>query len=382
MLSEKNKTILIHILAWLALMGYHLITGLLLQESFQSSILRILGYHLVIYIPIFYFVYFIVLKPFEKHKNIIILFLSVVMSFAVYILSTFFFTRYAYPLLDLSLNYNYKELKLNWAFVLDSSDYFFLYYFLYALLYWYAQRNIRSQKTLREKEAQAFKTKLQMQELEGMALRAQMNPHFIFNSLNSVQYFIVDKDMATANRYLGRFGHLIRQTLDLAAQSMVSLEQEREYLNTYLELEQMRTPGHFNYSISIAEELDTSHLFLPSMLLQPYVENAVKHGMMQQADGNGKIAIAIKKETGYLVCTVTDNGVGRAATRLLKQPGTQQYQSKGMNITEERIALLNQNQGADIKYQVIDCTDETGKPSGTQIEIRFPLTFVQNRHTH
>ena len=370
------RTILVHISAWGILILYHILSGLTLSFSLKHTILVPITSHLFIYIPIFYLVYFFALKPFEKTKNMLLFAGSVSASFFIYTVICYIYYKYFIPAVIPTAGDG--KFSYSWGFIVSILDLFFLYYFLYALLYWYAERNLRTQKMLREKEAQAFKTRQQMQELEGMALRAQMNPHFIFNSLNSVQYFIVDKDMETANRYLGRFGQLIRQTLDNSAQSMISLEQEKNYLVTYLELEQMRMPGTFDYTVTVAPGVEPEQLFLPAMLLQPYVENAVKHGMMHKTGGSGKIDIMMNMEQDRLLCRITDNGQGRAATQALKK-NTPSHQSKGMTITEERIELLNKNQGAGIRYAVTDLKNENGVTAGTCIEIRFPVNFVQNK---
>lgn len=375
MRNTKTRTVLIHIAAWLGLIVYHMITGLSSTRPYGWLIVESVLMHALVYAPIFYAVYFLVLKPFSRYKSVILLVILSLAGFAVYSIYMYLFLSYVI----IPASPDLTPVSLTWKLVIEIADYYFLSYFLYAVLYWYGQRNLESQKVLREKEAQEFKTRQQLHELEGMALRAQMNPHFIFNSLNSVQFFIVDKDMATANRYLGRFGHLIRQTLDNSGHSMISLEQEKQYLDTYLELEKMRRPDAFDYEIKVDEELDISDLFLPPMLLQPYVENAVKHGVSHKTDEKGKIDITMEQQNGSLICTVADNGLGRAATKALKANNPAGHQSKGMGITEERIAVLNKNQGAGITYEISDILNGNGQVKGTKIEIVFPLNFVENK---
>lgn len=375
MRNTKTRTVLLHIAAWVGLIVYHMITGISSPRPYGWLIIESILMHALVYAPTFYAVYFLILKPFRRYKSVILLVLLSLLGFAVYSIYMYLFLNYVL----LPISPGMQPVPLTWGLVIEITDYYFLSYFLYAVLYWYGQRNLESQKALREKEAQEFKTRQQLHELEGMALRAQMNPHFIFNSLNSVQFFIVDKDMATANRYLGRFGHLIRQTLDNSGHSMISLEQEKQYLDTYLELEKMRRPDAFDYEIKIDEELDISGLFLPPMLLQPYVENAVKHGVSHKTDEKGKINITMEQQNGSLVCTVADNGLGRAATKALKANNPSGHQSKGMGITEERIAVLNKNQGAGITYEIADILNGNGQVKGTKIEIVFPLNFVENK---
>lgn len=360
-------------------MMYNILTALTTELAIKTHIIEIFWIHCTVYVPSFYLTYFLVLRAYEKHKNIFLLLFFQAVTFFIYIL---LMHTYVSQIRKWTNPGQYSgKLTLNWDFVINVIDYYFLYYFLYALLYWYAQRSIRTQKTLREKEAEEFKTKQQLQELEGMALRAQMNPHFIFNSLNSVQYFIVDKDMATANRYLGRFGQLIRQTLDNSSESRISLERETEYLRTYLELEQMRAHTPFSFSIEMNEELDPGTLFVPSMLLQPFVENAVKHGMMNKTGGGGNIKIDIQPGNQTLMCSITDNGPGRTATQALKTGEQPTHQSKGMKITADRIELLNKNQGAGIQFRITDLVNHSGEAEGTRIDLVFPFNFVQNKPT-
>ncbi|MCK7555685.1 histidine kinase [Chitinophaga sedimenti] len=136
-----------------------------------------------------------------------------------------------------------------------------------------------------------------------------MNPHFIFNSLNAVQEFIIDQDMESANRYLSRFARLIRQTLDMSMQPNITVQDEVRYLRTYLELEQMRFDQRFNFAITVDPQINTEEALWPGMVLQPLVENAVQHGIRHLRDREGMITVAFRLEQRMIVCTVTDNGV-------------------------------------------------------------------------
>jgi hypothetical protein len=237
------------------------------------------------------------------------------------------------------------------------------------------QRKLYKQKEETEKkERQIEKNELEMKmtELEQMALRAQMNPHFIFNSLNSVQHFIMNKDVEGVNKYLGTFAHLIRQTLNNSGKQLVSIDEEVKYLDTYLALEKMKSNDSFNYIINVKENVDRSATFVPGMILQPFVENSIKHGVTHKEKNDGLINISISKN-GKLVCLVEDNGIGRKKAGEIKLAGEGAvYESTGMTITMNRIETINKIYHADISLQVDDVNDSEGKPAGTRVKLEFP----------
>lgn len=232
-----------------------------------------------------------------------------------------------------------------------------------------AQRN----RLIRNKEQARRQIEQQLLELEQKALRAQMNPHFIFNSLNSIQGFILDKDIAGANKYLSQFARLIRQTLDNSFQSQISLADEIKYLTTYLQLEQMRNRDRFDYTIDVDKTLVSDEVFIPGMVLQPFIENAIRHGMQNKNDKNGKIVINFSRDNNTIGCSISDNGVGRKEALALKAIQGTLYQSRGMQLTTERIELINKNQADKITVKIIDHEDNEGKPAGTEVRIRFPF---------
>ncbi len=200
-----------------------------------------------------------------------------------------------------------------------------------------------------------------------------MNPHFIFNCLNSVQEFILDNDPLKANKYLSNFARLIRQTLDNSQQPLISLTDEVRYLTTYLNLEEMRFKHKFRYSIIVGAGIAPSNTFIPGMLLQPFVENAIRHGLQYKDGQQGQIDIVLSLESNILICIILDNGVGRKLAQAFKTEQHIEYQSRGMQLTRERIDMLNKNLDPKIVMEVIDCTGADGKATGTKIMIHFPL---------
>lgn len=241
---------------------------------------------------------------------------------------------------------------------------------LFGILIWrYFQYRI--QKVKKEELAKAA-TNRKITELEQMALKAQMNPHFIFNCLHSIQQFVIEKDTRGANKFITDFARLIRLTLDISAQPKISLSEEMNYISTYLELEKSKYEGKFDYSVEKSGEVDDNTCQVPAMILQPYVENSIRHGIYYREDNNGLIDILFTIEGKYLVCNIVDNGVGRKAAKLFKGEQMQGYQSKGLTLTSKRIELLNGATHLPILANIED-VQENGKVSGTRVIIRFPL---------
>lgn len=229
-------------------------------------------------------------------------------------------------------------------------------------------RRIRQIKS-REEEKNLLREKISM--LEQMALKAQMNPHFIFNSLNSIQHYVLDKDILGANKYISGFSSLIRQTLDNSSKPEISIEEEIKYLSQYLELEKMRTGNGFSYSISISDEtVHNGHTISP-MVLQPFVENSIRHGIRYRNDSNGHIKIEVIEYEKGLKFTIEDNGVGRAAAAVFKSKNPIEYQSKGIALTEERISMMNKNRKQKIEVTLADVEDN-GTIRGTKVAIVYP----------
>ncbi len=216
----------------------------------------------------------------------------------------------------------------------------------------------RSRRLLRREEARR-----RLAELELRALRSQMNPHFLFNALNSIQNLINKNRIREANLYLSRFASLMRMVLDHAERRLVSLDEEIRLLRTYLELERLRTP--FDFSIEVAPEVVPQEEEIPGMLLQPFVENAVLHGMVPAR--GGKIEITVAKKEGMLRITIADNGQGiRARSTSGKGNG------KAMKMIEERIRILNRSGELSVRIEVTDLS-ETGEGHGTRVIIEIPV---------
>lgn len=213
-------------------------------------------------------------------------------------------------------------------------------------------------------------------ELELKALRSQMNPHFIFNSLNSIQYFILKKEPKDAYNYLTKFSSLMRMILQNSKHKSISLQAEHDWLKTYLELENLRMENTLDFNITIDKNLHPDRIYVPTMVLQPYVENAIIHGLLPK-EGNRKLTIEILAEGQNLKCIISDNGIGRTSSHELNKTRLKHHESTAMNLTKDRLAILNIETGNGVGTNVIDMFDEHGNSIGTKVELILPL-IIQN----
>jgi sensor histidine kinase YesM len=232
---------------------------------------------------------------------------------------------------------------------------------------------LESELRLQQFESENSKVELQKEktELEMQALRAQMNPHFIFNSLNSINRFILQKQGYEATEYLTKFSRLIRMILNSSSNASVSLAQDLDALKLYLELESLRFEKKFSYKIDCDSEVDTDFVQVPPMLLQPFVENAIWHGLMNK-EGEGHLWISINQQDATLICTITDDGIGRKrAAELQEKSG--KHKSMGMKITESRIAMMQKMSGENKSVEIRDLVDAGGCVAGTEVSLRIPI---------
>jgi tetratricopeptide (TPR) repeat protein len=227
-------------------------------------------------------------------------------------------------------------------------------------------------------------TDLQRQavELEMQALRAQMNPHFIFNCLSSINRFIFKNDNKTASDYLTRFSRLIRMVLVNSQKKLITLEDDLEMLRLYLDMERMRFKNGFDYSITTNNTIDAGAIFIPPLLLQPFCENAIWHGLMHK-DGQGHLNISITEENRFLNCAITDDGVGREKAATYKSKSAEREKSLGLKITSARLALLNKEQNKETAYQIEDVLNEEGDIAGTKVNLKiFYKEFLEEIEQH
>lgn len=213
-------------------------------------------------------------------------------------------------------------------------------------------------------------------QLELRSLRAQMNPHFIFNSLSSIHRFIWSNNQEEASDYLTKFSRLMRMILDNTQYTFISLNKELESLRLYLDLEKLRCNDVFEYHITVAEDINEDEVMIPPMIIQPYVENAIWHGLVHKS-GKGLLKIDVELNGKILTCTVTDNGIGRKKAIEIKEKKGQTHRSMGIKVTEGRIDLIRKiNNTKDANVNITDLEDESGKALGTQVKLILPVEFI------
>jgi len=249
---------------------------------------------------------------------------------------------------------------------------------LVSILYFIVKLRLNIVKRKKDNEKLEYKNRLR--ELEQQSLNASMNRHFIFNSLNSIQYFINSSDKKSANKFLSNFAKLIRKNLDssTADNFMVNLDEEIERIHLYLSLEKMRFGDKFDFKINVDKDVDVEMTKVPSMILQPFVENSIIHGILPKEDNKGLIQINIKKFNSSLEFEVVDNGVGIDESTDNKSEFAGDHESKGMKITENRIELIRKINGG--KLMIIgpfQINDEHGKSKGTKVIIKLPINGIE-----
>ena len=215
----------------------------------------------------------------------------------------------------------------------------------------------------------------QLAELEGKALRAQMNPHFIFNSLNAIQELVVTQNVDAAYNYLSKFSKLLRLVLNNSEKPVILLADEMHMLQLYLELESLRFRQAFHYSMKVDSTVDAESVLVPPLLLQPFIENALWHGLMLK-DGEKNLQIVISREDEQLVCVIEDNGIGRkkAAEIKAQKIGASHFESKGLTLSRQRIELLKAK--GEAGYVKIEDLYKSQEATGTRVSVHLPLIHV------
>ena len=225
----------------------------------------------------------------------------------------------------------------------------------------------------RNRETERLKINDEINELRMRALRSQLNPHFIFNALNSIQYFVMDNNTIEASKYLSKFAKLFRLVLDNSEAPLVPLQKEIDLLTYYIELEALRFNNNFTYSIETSDTLNKQSDLMPPMMLQPHIENSILHGLSIKKTG-GKIILRFKKMgTNILQCEIEDNGIGRKAAAVIKQEKFKTHESKGLLIIDKRMELVSKQYEMKASYSTEDLYDSEGNAVGTKVTVTLPL---------
>ncbi len=225
-------------------------------------------------------------------------------------------------------------------------------------------------KAVKRREKEKFAHEKQLMELEAMALRAQMNPHFIFNCLNSIKSLIQQNENEKSVTYLTTFSKLIRTLLNNADKKEISLYDEIETCKLYLQLEAMRFDTKFSFAVNVDENIDLKSIQVPALIIQPFIENAIWHGIVPRNNG-GKVSLNVMRKSGVIEIVIDDNGIGREASKQNKSASGLTHQSKGVNLTQSRLELNNLLQQRQAELEIIDKKDEQGIATGTTVVIKI-----------
>lgn len=226
-------------------------------------------------------------------------------------------------------------------------------------------------------ERKVLETGKKVAETRLMALKAQMNPHFIFNSLNSIQECIVSQKYEDAQNYLSRFSKLLRLVMDYSEKSLIPLDKEIEFLNLYLGLESLRFGDNLRYRIEVDPAIDEEEIMVPSLLIQPFAENAIWHGLLHKS-GDRELVIRFVARGDQIHCIIEDNGIGRMMSEEINasKMSSRQHESRGMKISQERIDLLRSQTKLDTQINVEDLKGSSGSPAGTRVTVSLPSTLA------
>jgi ligand-binding sensor domain-containing protein len=236
------------------------------------------------------------------------------------------------------------------------------------LIRWFISFRLNSIRKVAAAQSETLNVERMMIASERKALRAQINPHFIFNVLNSIQYYIQDNEPLVASRHLSKFAKLMRMILENSKSSALPIADELESLKLYMDLEILRTEYKFDYEIVIDESIDVNECQIPPMLIQPFIENSIRHGIIPN-DKNGRILLDLKLENEVIICAIEDDGVGINSTKKNKEDSD--HVSSGMQITGDRLEILNMKRDNKMNFSIVDLESEGRQ--GTRVEIHIPL---------
>jgi len=244
---------------------------------------------------------------------------------------------------------------------------------LLLVLYIIFSKRLKTNQQKLTVELEKSKVQEELRQSQLSSLKAQMNPHFMFNALNSIQEFILLNDKKQANMYMGKFADMMRLILDMSNKDTITLDEELRSLDLYLQLEALRFEEQFSYLIEKDKNINDGYIHMPAMIIQPYVENAIKHGLLHKT-GEKKLHIHFSLVNEHtLCCTVTDNGIGRKRSGEINDMRQKKYSSFATGATQKRLELLNYRKKELISVKYQDLYNASGQASGTVVTINIPV---------
>jgi len=237
---------------------------------------------------------------------------------------------------------------------------------LWSFIYW----RIRMIKRKHEVEKKVLAIEKELFDVQQKALQLQMNPHFIFNSLNAIQSFVIGNNTDKAIHYLSKFSQLMRLILANSRESSIPVKDELKAIIHYMDIERLRFDNKFEYKVEVDKNIDEEFMEIPPMIIQPFVENAIIHGLVHSSDP-GHIRLELQLHKNFIFCIIEDNGVGRTKAQEIREASGIKRRSRGMLITQERLEILNKQNKEKFSVKVIDLHNDDGKAVGTRVEINI-----------
>lgn len=246
---------------------------------------------------------------------------------------------------------------------------------LLVFIYWYYRINIKKIEKRNQLVLDKINLEKNVNKSKLKAIKSQMNPHFFYNALNTLQSFILSNEKRLAIDYLSKFSNLTRTILEMTEKDFISISEEVKTLQLYLDIEKGRFDEDFSYEIQVGKNIDQESIKIPTMLLQPYVENAVKHGLLHK-QGDKKVIISFETQNNELLISIDDNGIGRQKSNELNQIKNKNHQSFATEALQNRIDLLNEYNHKNISLKIIDKQNQQNQPTGTLVEIIIPINII------
>lgn len=246
---------------------------------------------------------------------------------------------------------------------------------LLVFIYWYYRINIKKIEKRNQLVLDKINLEKNVNKSKLKAIKSQMNPHFFYNALNTLQSFILSNEKRLAIDYLSKFSNLTRTILEMTEKDFISISEEVKTLQLYLDIEKGRFDEDFSYEIHVGKNIDQESIKIPTMLLQPYVENAVKHGLLHK-QGDKKVIISFETQNNELLISIDDNGIGRQKSNELNQIKNKNHQSFATEALQNRIDLLNEYNHKNISLKIIDKQNQQNQPTGTLVEIIIPINII------
>ena len=224
---------------------------------------------------------------------------------------------------------------------------------------------------IQEKFQEKLDQEVLVNRAELLALRSQMDPHFVFNALNTVQYFIQQNELEQSEDFLGKFSQLVRDFFNYSREKDISLQEELDFITKYLQIEKLRFEDKLNYKITVDAQLDTENTRIPSMIIQPILENAIKHGVFHKKEPGFVTVDFIKIDSDNLQIIIKDDGIGINESQKLYQNTQQKHKLHSTNVLEDRLKLLKDTKIWNIDYKIVDLSDKNPNESGTMVTLNI-----------